>query len=229
MAQVFAEASAHRYPIVAMLLKWPFPYGLYPTIALSDACIVVAVAAAALHALYGVSPAQTNAAAGCCIVGLAAGFGVLRFGVNESEFGQVHNYFSQLAGFVGLPMVGFCFFPVQSDAGIDALMSLLPKLPTLSAADFVLILALLSVVAKRLPPKVYSMTEVVINLFLFVLPVASRAYLKGDRLTLSAVGIFMFASLVIGPDRYAYILGMRRINWFHYLIAIAVYLITLGL
>jgi len=76
---------------------------LYPTIAVSDAFQSL------LH-FYAASlcPVPT-ASLGLFTVGVAGSVGVLRFGLDEGTYATANGALADVAGFVGLPLVGVAF------------------------------------------------------------------------------------------------------------------------
>ena len=52
-------------------------------------------------------------------------------------------------------------------------------------------------------------------------PGAACAFQTGDRALAGSIALFVVAGIFVKPDRHSMLLGMRRENWFHYMIGVA--------
>uniref|UniRef100_A0A7S3C7I6 Uncharacterized protein n=1 Tax=Haptolina ericina TaxID=156174 RepID=A0A7S3C7I6_9EUKA len=187
----------------------------HPTVAISDAFN----AAGHLCAAQLVWHIDKPAAFGFIIVAVAASVGVLRFGLSEGLFAKANEDLAALAGFLGLPLVGLSF----------AKKWLALQIPCEQQIGFVVACAIVCALAGSLPPKAKELALVVFNFFFFLLPVGGFSYANHDLQTGASIGLFAFAGIVVGADRYSYMLNIRRENIFHYLIAAASYGMSFGL
>ena len=62
------------------------------------------------------------------------------------------------------------------------------------------------------------MAKVLINVLCFVFPVILFAYENKDKPCYLACIAFVVNGLLIGSDRHSYLIGVRRENWFHYVL-----------
>ena len=205
-----------------MASKKKFQGGLYPSVAVSDAVNTVAHTAAAMMA-KNEHPDQP-AWLGFGLVAVAAAVGTARFGFSESLFAGANEDLAALAAYVGLPLVGYTFGVLSGLWGaVDGTLLL-----TLTLAG-----AALSAVARSLPAGAEEFVKIFLNVILFTLPTGHYGWKKyassGDPSVLIAVIVFALAGVAIKPDRHRRLLGVRREDWFHYMIASASYVMAGGL
>jgi hypothetical protein len=189
--------------------------GLYPTVAISDAFN------AFFHFLAAYIVYQREnyiAMIGFLTVAFAASVGVLRFGFNEERYALANGHLADLSAFVGLPCVGISF------------LANIPNVQILRTNHTVLVvsLAIIEALSRSFPPLFRDLTKIIVNLLFFVLPVATSSFLQKDWKTFTAIVLFVMAGLVVKPERHQYLFGVRRENWFHYMIGVAAYLIAEG-
>mmetsp|Transcript_35687 Transcript_35687/g.72740 ORF Transcript_35687/g.72740 Transcript_35687/m.72740 type:complete len:201 (-) Transcript_35687:308-910(-) len=194
-----------------------FQGGLYPTVALSDAFNTIAHVAAA-HMAYAAFP-QLPAFLGFAIVSVATGVGTLRFGFSESLFAKANGDLAHLSAFLGLPLVGVTF----AHAG---------ELWKLTPSTFMVVCVCGSVfsdIARSFSEKTKELVKKIINLAAFIGPIACICYDRGDTTLALAAILFVVAGVVVGSDHHSTILGVRRVNIFHYMLGTASYGIAMGL
>ena len=194
-----------------------YPEQLYPSVAVSDlfCCAMHGAAAFVIWKAEAASPAWL----GNLCVAAACFFGVLRFGFSASSFSAANESLATNAAFVGIPLVGLSFYQkwgVLSFTGFEYL--------TLAVAGSVV-----SSLARALSNDAKELLTILFNVGLFIVPALGYGWSAKDYHTIAATLIFAFAGVVVTPDRHRYILGVRRENWFHYLIGIASYGMALGL
>ena len=187
--------------------------------------------------VYGAYLCQTSnpvAAAGLCIVALAAFCGIFRFGVAIQPWQPIHAAFAELAAFVGFPLIGqklrlqhlhpaLGLHDVLSDPAVDvAMVVVLYTLARSSPAGrseagldaFRTIFVILGFVGPALF-QAFGSTE-------------GRGAFKNQLLGASVL-LFVAVGLVAGADRSRSLIGFRRENWFHYVAALAAVGIGAGL
>jgi hypothetical protein len=158
-----------------------------------------------------------HAAVGFGLVAIAATIGTLRFMGFQKTFAKANANLADLAAFVGLPMVGMDYMMMTTKfMGSDW-----PLLNYLQHDFLLCVIALL--VFWRFSEGVFSASATtnlvtVLNLAVFVLPIVNHGISTGDQETLIAIGLFAFAGVFVGSDRKRCLLGVRRENWFHYMI-----------
>lgn len=197
--------------------KNKFQGGLYPSVAVSDAFNTITHVIAAFTALT-LQPDEP-AWMGFGLVAFAAAIGTLRFGFSESLFAKTNEDLANLAAFLGLPLVGISF----------ARMGGMITMSSFDLLVFIVTGAALATAAQSLPDKVQHLSKVIVNVFLFIGPIAYVAYSRNDNIVLGSVALFAIAGIVVKPERHEYLLGMRREDWFHYMIGAASYGIAGGL
>ena len=190
--------------------------GLYPTVALSDAVNCIGHAWAAKQA-YAVG--EPDAALGFALVAEAALVGTLRFGMSERLLAKANGDLADLAAFVGLPLIGLSF--AQRWARV--------VLPCDTKAAAIVGLAGLGAVCRSLPDNLQELAKVLLNVVCFVGPVLAYGHAVEDYQTIFGVLLFAVAGVAVGADRNSCIFGMRRENWFHYMIAVSAVLLAAGL
>lgn len=194
---------------------------MYPTIAVSDAFNTACHAWAAHHAL---ACGELEAALGFGIVAAASGVGTARFGLSEDAFAQANGDLAHLAAFLGLPLVGLGF--VQHLPQNDFLPG------EMTADQRLIAVVVASVVGSAtlgLADNAAEVAKIIFNVGCFVLPILAVASHFENTAAGCGVVVFAIGAVVVGPDRHRYILGMRRENWFHYMIGLAALLIATGL
>jgi hypothetical protein len=149
-----------------------------------------------------------GACCGMIIVGLAAMFGVLRFGISEHKFIGANKDVATMAKFVGLPLVGL-------DFGHSVLYG--TPTPVLMVLVQLMCLVLFETVTRSLVSDREGLT-VLFNLGLVISPVIYFAHIKNDVITLVAMIVFLIGALGIGDSFEKRIAGIRRVDWFHYII-----------
>lgn len=187
--------------------------GLYPTVAISDAFMVGAHLWSARRMR---DDGATEAALGFWLVALAAAAGVLRFGYSESSFAAVNGHLAELATFLGLPLVGLHFARLAPYCAARAPESL----------PFAVFCAAVLSARRSLPDALDELAKVLFNVCCFVGPVAAAALARAEHRRLFGVALFVVAAVPVGADRHACLFGVRRENWFHYLIGLASLLIA---
>ena len=188
-----------------------FQGGLLPTVALSDAFAMMGYLFAASYAFH---EGFHLACCGFCLVALAAGFGVLRFGLSESLFAAPHEAMAAAAAFVGLPCVGLYFFPWPALHSMSA--GLLPLMNDSLHAPLVISFACVEAATRGTTPAVRELSKILMNLVLFVVPVIHHTYSHQNWEGLGAILLFTVAGL--NTDKHKTLFGMRMVNWFHYII-----------
>jgi len=184
-----------------------FQGGLYPTVAVSDCFLALTHYYSAGLAFYS-SPTQP-AFVGFSLVAIAATVGTARFGFSESLFAGANEDLANLAACVGLPLIGCTF------ATVGGLVEPLPPTNLLALACTGAALACL---VKAIPAGSEEFLKVLVNLCLFILPVAKVGYDRQDWVLFGAIALFAVAGIAVKPDRHNCILGVRRENWFHYML-----------
>ena len=193
--------------------KPPAEPQLYPSIAISDA-VNAAGHALAAHMLWS---SERLAALGFLIVALAASVGVLRFGFDERTFTQANSDLAELSAFVGLPLVGAAFAQRSGLVGRGG------------DASIVVGCVITCVLARSLARGTKELAKILLNLVLFLMPVAYHSYTSNDKRTGAAIAAFAVAGIVIGSDHDRLLFGVRRVNIFHYAIGACSYSIAFGL
>lgn len=196
--------------------KPAFGGGLYPTVAVSDAVNFIGHAWAARQAYIADEP---DAALGFALVAEAAMVGTLRFGFSERLLAQANGDLADLAAYVGLPLVGLSF--AQKVGGI--------VVPCEQKAAGIVMLASLGAVCRSLPEKSQELAKVLLNVVCFVAPILAYSFAVEDYQTGLGVLLFALAGIGVGADRESCLLGVRRENWFHYMIAASAVSLAAGL
>jgi hypothetical protein len=148
---------------------------------------------------------------GFITVAIAGAIGVLRFGFSESLFAKANGDLADLAAFVGLPLVGYSF----------ALKGKLFDTAMWNICILIMTLITLENISRSFTSQLRELSKIITNFVCFVIPVFMTCYANNDMIGLSAIGLFVFAGLVITADRHKLIFGVRCENWFHYCIGIA--------
>jgi hypothetical protein len=188
-----------------------FQGGLYPTVAVSDAfnCMAHAAAAVLAHNSAPLSPAAIWFA----MVALAAFVGTLRFGFSESLFARANGDLANLCAYLALPLVGISF-------------AMQAELISLGCGEQILFTALgacTAMAANSISDGTQELMKILLNLVMFVFPIVLCAWRSGDHELGAAVALFAVAGVAVGPDRHSFLIGVRRENWFHYMIGVASY------
>jgi hypothetical protein len=194
----------------------------YPTVAISD----LFNAAGHAYGAYLCRDANPTAALGLSFVAAAALAGVLRFGLHGPTFLPLNAAWAEVAGFVGLPLIGY-----------QTLVRTVPQVSTLPVIARSPVGYLSAVLFYYAACREYTVgrpvardnLKTLIALAAFVAPLLASAFNAGDTLLGGSVTLFVVAGLVIGADRHRCLLGVRRENWFHYAIGTAAVGIGLAL
>jgi hypothetical protein len=196
-----------------------FLKGLYPSLAISDCVTVAGHAAAALMCYEG---GLLRSAAGFLSVSIAGSIGVYRFGFDEG-FSTLHANLTDMAAFVGLPLVGYDYLLYRCPGSLRLVAQKIDPI------IFALCLVLAETFTRSMHPSKRELIRTVINAGFFVVPAFIGAYAHNNTNALVAIVLFLIAAVVIGPERHKYLLGLRREDWFHYIIGVCAYFIALGL
>ncbi len=90
-------------------------------------------------------------------------------------------------------------------------------------------LASLGAVCRSLPDDLQELAKVILNVFCFVMPVLAHSHSVEDYQTGCGVLLFALAGAGVGADMELCLLGFRRVNWFHYMIAVSAVILAVGL
>ena len=90
-------------------------------------------------------------------------------------------------------------------------------------------LASLGSLCRSLPESSQELAKVILNVVCFVAPVLAQSYSVDDYQTGFGVLLFALAGVGVGADRESCLLGFRRENWFHYMIAVSAVILAVGL
>ena len=198
-----------------------FGGGLYPSVMISDSFNTIGhlLAARMCYVDYG----NTSAAIGFLTVSVAAAVGTYRFGFNEG-FDRMNGDLADLAAFVGLPLVGLEYFKRLKTNPLGNI-----ELTFETTIATVLLLLTLEAITRSVNVKIRELVKTLANVLCFVAPVLYGSYTNQNYNALYGIIIFVVAAVVIEPDRHRCILGLRREDWFHYMIGVAAPLIAQGL
>ena len=196
-----------------------FLRGLYPSLAISDCVTVTGHAIAALMCYKG---GLLRSAAGFLSVSIAGSIGVYRFGFDEG-FAAIHANLTDLAAFVGLPLVGYDYLLYRCPGTLRLVAQ------KTDPVIFALFLVLIETFTRSMHPSTRESIRTIINAGLFVIPALIGAYTYNNTNAVIAILLFLTAAIVIGPERHKYLFGLRREAWFHYIIGVCAYFIALGL
>ena len=189
----------------------PVPEPLHPTVAASDAFMCVCCLLAA-----SICPSRV-ASIGYLLVATACGFGTLRFGLAPDIFRPFNERTAQLAGRVGVPLVGLGFL------GMTQHRPLLP-LDDVSALATLVWLYAISLSLSEGTGELYT---TIIGVLAMVCVVAFGAAVGPTAIfAYTGVGLFAFGGLAIGSDREKCIAGIRRENLFHYCLGVSLLLMA---
>ena len=143
---------------------------------------------------------------------------MLRFGFSEYRYADANGSLADFAGFVGLPVVGLTF--LKRINGIEM---------NLDDMMMVFCFASIEAITRGVHAQKRNLSKILMNLAFFVTPVALYSIQNQKTVSLIGIILFVFAGLVVTADRHRTIMGVRCENWFHYLIAVAAFLISQGL
>jgi hypothetical protein len=188
-----------------------------------------------LYGAYLCYDRNPMAAIGLCYVAVAATAGVFRFGFNREAFLPANSTWADLAGFVGLPLVGH--YVTRPFLLTTSVVAASPQLHRIVAgltdpAAFLSILTFWYTGVNAYTTKNEKLRDLLrtVTAFLFfVLPLSLDAFFLQDYPLLASVLLFMFGGVAVGADRNKLLFGVRRENWFHYIITVAAYGIGLAL
>lgn len=150
-------------------------------------------------------------------VWLAAIVGVLRFGVNEHLFQQANGNLADLAGFVGYPMIGMSFAAHHFSA------------LHINVIFIAFILVAWEALTRSFLEKNKDAAKLATNIVFFVGPIAAVCQETDDYPTLAALVAFILAGIVVTPHHDNRILGVRCVDWFHYIIGATACVFARGL
>lgn len=102
-------------------------------------------------------------------------------------------------------------------------------IPCEQKAAAILFLASLGAVCRSLPENAQELAKVALNVVCFVSPVLAHSHAVEDYQTALGITLFAVAGIGVGADRDSYLLGVRRENWFHYMIAVSAVCLASGL
>jgi hypothetical protein len=184
----------------------------HPTIAVSDGFM----AATAWIGFLQCYNANEVTALGFACFGAACSAGVLRFGFNPEFFRPWNECLAQMAGRVGIPMLGLGY-----------LTAYLPETrAAIAVSDTSLIFLLFLLFAASLPlGKKTGETYTTICGVCGMGPILQFGMNTQNKYAIAGVLVFVCGGVLIGPDRERYILGVRRENLFHYALGTALLLI----
>jgi len=193
-----------------------FAMTLYPSIAVSDSFNALANVGAAYIAHKAECP---HAQLGFLLVTIASVSGVIRFGISES-WEDVNSYLSDLVAFFGLPLVGhqFVLLHTKHNKLLDLLaLSLVLECCTRTDQDAG------EATTER------QLAIVCLNIFSFIGPALFTSWRSREFCTAIGAVLFVIAGVGIGGDRDETLLGVRRMNLFHYFIGASGVMLGLGL
>jgi len=177
---------------------------IYPSIALSDSFNAVG------HLYAGFVAADNGhgiASAGFVSVWLAAIIGVLRFGVSEKLFAQANCDLADLAGFVGYPMIGMSYAHQYLEVDESTVLGIVGMLVVWEA------------MTRSFLEKNRENAKLLTNIIFFVGPVFAASHTLENPKILGALVSFVLAGIAITPHHHDRIMGIRCVDWFHYIIA----------
>lgn len=177
---------------------------LYPSIALSDSFNAVGHMYAGLVAAHN---GHNIASAGFVSVWLAAMVGILRFGVSEKLFAQANCDLADLAGFIGYPMIGMSFASRYLEVDESTVWGIIGMLVVWEA------------MSRSFLEKNRENAKLLTNIIFFVGPVFAASHTLKNPKILGALVSFVLAGIVITPHHHDRIMGVRCVDWFHYIIA----------
>jgi hypothetical protein len=185
---------------------------LYPSIAISDGFntvghVIACMATYHLNDFIGI---------GFGLVAAASFVGTLRFAFSEKQFAKANAELASMAAFIGLPMIGI--------ANIERMVAV--DCNNQNATTIIYLLFLYVFANSIVSDSLKEILTVLVNVFLFVLPVYYEGYLRGSTMEICSISLFVVGAVVIGADREKIFLGMRCENWFHYCLGISAYLMA---
>lgn len=192
---------------------------LYPSIAASDGFNTLASLFATLLSHKSASPPATTCFA---LLTVASFTGVIRFGFSPS-FENANSPLSDLVAFLGLPLLGRAY---ASHTPLSA------RFNETTITYFIATLMILECCTRSGSDTIRQLFIVIINVVTFVTPTllfSHRHKSSGGLFSAAGTFLFVFAGVVIGGDRDKLILGVRRMNWFHYCIGSSSLLLSFGL
>jgi hypothetical protein len=191
--------------------KWPFPHGLYPSVAASDFFCSVSHAYASFMLIS--YPGLKLAGLGFLLVSLASFVGTLRFGFTEDLAG-LNGDFANLAGFVGLPCVGCS---VLIHGGFT---------PPFGNEELIMMFVVLYSLSHSLSTRTKDLGTILLNILCFVLPLCYDSYVNGNINEFIGLFLFVIGAVFVGPEREKFLCGVRCENWFHYFIGVSAVIIS---
>jgi hypothetical protein len=202
----------------------------YPTIAVSD----VFNAAGHAYGAYLCATADPNAAIGLSFVAVAAAAGVLRFGLHGPLFTPLNAALSDVAGFVGLPLVGHASLIRLLQGNSKFLLGTTNNngFTLTNPVWYLTLLTWLYVAIDRYTAgkeKTKDLARTLIAVAGFAVPLLAHGIVTSNAALVASVTLFAVGGVAVGADRHRYLFGMRRENWFHYIIGAAAVGIGFGL
>ena len=190
---------------------------LYPSIAMSDSVNAIG------HLYAGFVAANNGhiiASLGFISVWLAAIVGVMRFGISEKLFAQANSDLANLASNIGYPLIGLSY-AAQNFTEIN--------LDTSMIVWVGVVLVFWEALTRSFLDKNRDNAKLLVNIVFFVAPVAASCRASQDYTTLGALIAFVLAGIVITPHHDNRILGVRCVDWFHYIIGVTAIFFANGL
>ncbi len=181
--------------------------------AISDA--VLAIASFWVARLVWIAGARPGAI-GLALVGLAAVFGALRFSVAPSVV-EAHSFCSALAGQVGIPLVALSFLLLLRTSPPGQLPALV----------FVGLVAFFLLFRWTFPLALYG--TIIGGLAALVIVGVGLYFLPQKGAILAIVGALVLVGAGLGIGTKGDLLGIPRVDIFHYFTAVSVVLLGMGL
>ena len=180
-------------------------------------CDFVLVLGHLCGAFIALNNGQELACLGFLSVWLAAMVGVLRFGVSEKLFEQPNRDLASFAAFVGYPLIGLSFADIQY-----------PELK-INVVIIGFVLVAWETMTRSFVEKNKELAKLATNIILFVGPIATVCHETKDVTTAAALLAFVLAGVAITPHHENRILGIRCVDWFHWIIGATAVVFARGL
>ena len=159
----------------------------------------------------------------------ACSAGVLRFGFSPKYFTIANEIFALLAGLAGVPLIASFYYALIPEK--HAVFSKDMERFLFNPRQFLTIIfpILTTIVWKGWKDKTIVQGLIKVAGVLSITIIGYCGYLHNNQHALLGVFLFAFGGLVITPNRHNCILNVRRENWFHYCLGLALILLSLGL